>query len=126
MILIVPSDDDDHIYTRIRKTVTFSSIDQHNDTYQTLPLPRSNSSSTLTKTETPSLSTFVIDTTEPVKLFTHTSEVKPFSDPSFFKYKNYFQDFFLQNHFSFDLHTLHLQQTQDPDINTISLDTSQC
>ena len=34
----VTSDDDDHIYTRIQKSVTFSSNDQTNDTYQTSTL----------------------------------------------------------------------------------------
>ena len=47
-----------------------------------------------------SSSTSVIDTTEPIKLSTHTSQVIPFYDPSFFKYRNYFQGFFLPN----DLH----------------------
>ena len=102
----VTSDDDYHIYTRIPKTVTFSSTNQTNDTYQTPTLPRSNSSSTITKTESPSLLTSVIDTTEPIKLSTHTSQVIPFYDPYFFKYKNYFQGFLLPDDFSFDLHTL--------------------
>ena len=51
----VTSDDDDHLYTRLPKSVTFSSNDQTNDKYQTPTLLRSNSSSTLTKTETSSL-----------------------------------------------------------------------
>ena len=71
------SDGDDHIYTRISKSVTFSSHDQTNDTYQT----RSTSSSTLTKTGHSSLSSAVIDTTEPIKLSTHTSQVIPLYDP---------------------------------------------
>ena len=83
----VTSDDDDHIHTGIPKSVTFSSNDQTNNTYQTSTLPRSNSSSTLTKkTEHSSLSTSVIDPTEPIKLSTHISQVTPFYDPSFFKY----------------------------------------
>ena len=98
----VTSDDDDHIYTRIPKSVTFSSHDQTNDTYQTPTLPRSTSSSTLTKTEHSSLSISVIDTTEHIQLSTHTSQVIPFYDPSFFKYKNYFQSFFLPDDFSLD------------------------
>ena len=59
---------DDHIYTRIPKSVTFSSNIQTNDTYQTPTLTRSNSSSTIAKTETSPLSTSVIDITEPIKL----------------------------------------------------------
>ena len=66
----VTSDDDDHILTRIPNSVTFSSDDQTNDTNQTPTLPRSNSSSTLTKTETSLFSTSVIDTTEIIKLST--------------------------------------------------------
>ena len=70
---------------------SFSSKDQTNNTYQTpTSNSRSNSSSTLTKTEPCSLTTSVIDTTEPIKLSTYTSQVIPFYDPSYFKYKNFF------------------------------------
>ena len=69
----VTSDDDNHIYTRIPRSVTFSSNDQINDTYQTPTLSQSHSYSTNTKPQTPSLSTTVIDTREPIKLSTHTS-----------------------------------------------------
>ena len=106
----VTSDDEDHKYTRIPKSVTFSSNDQTNDTYQTHSLPRSNSSSTLITTQTPSLSTSVIDTTEPIKISTQTSQVIPFYDPSFFKYKNYFKVFSLPDDFSPDLHTLQINK----------------
>ena len=116
---VTSDDDDDHIYTRNPKSITFSSNDQTNVTYQTPTLPRSNSSSTLTKTETSSLSTSVIDTTEPNKLFTHTSQVIPFYDPSFVKYKKYFQDFFSPDDFSLDPHTLQHQQAQDPVLKTV-------
>ena len=115
----VTTDDDDHIYTRIPKSVTFSSNIQTNDTYQTPTLTRSNSSSTIARTETSSLSTSVIDTTEPIKLSSHTSQIIPFYDPSFFKYKNYFQGFFLPDDFSLDLETLQLQQTQDAVLKTV-------
>ena len=115
----VTNDDDDHIYTRFPKSVTFSFNNQTNDTCQTSTFPRSNSSSIITKTATASLSTSVIDTTEPIKLSRHTSQVIPFYDPSFFKYKNYFQGFFLPHDFSLDLHTLQLQQTQDPVLKTV-------
>ena len=36
----VTSDDDDHIYTRIPKSVKFSSNNRTNDTYQTPTFPR--------------------------------------------------------------------------------------
>ena len=110
----VTSADDDHINTRIPKFVTFSFTNQNNDTYQTPTLTRSNSSSTIIIQEPSSLSTSVFDTTEPNKLSTHTSQIIPFYDPSFFKHKNYFQGFFLPDDFSLELHTLQLQQTQDP------------
>ena len=88
---IVTSDDDDHIYTRIPRSATFSSSDQLNDTYQTQTFSHSQSNSTITKPITLSLSTSVIDTTKPIKLSTDTSQVIPFFDPSFFKYKTTFK-----------------------------------
>ena len=39
--------------------------------------------------------------------------------PSFFKYKNYSQSFFLPDDFSLDLHTLQHQQEQDPLLKTV-------
>ena len=83
------------------------------------PLLHVLSSSTITKQEPSSLSTSVIDTTEPNKLSTHTSQTIPSYGPSFFKYKNYFQGFFLPDDFSLDLRTLQLQQTQDPVLKTV-------
>ena len=68
----------------------------------------------------------VIDTNEPNKLSTHTSQVIPFYDPSFVKSRNYFQGSFLPDDFSLDLHTLQHQQTQSCFGNCISLNTSQC
>ena len=65
LLLNDTSDDDDHIYTRIPKSITFTSNDQLHDTYQTLNLPHSKSFSTIIKQVTPSVSTSVIDTTEP-------------------------------------------------------------
>ena len=108
----VTSDDDDHVYTRIPKSDTFSSNNQTNETYQTPTLPSSNSSSSITNTESTSLLTSVIDTTEPIKLSTHTSQVISFYDPSFFKYENDFQGFFLSDDFSRDQHTLLLQKIE--------------
>ena len=64
----VTTDDDDHIYTCIPRSVTFSSNDQLNDTYQTPTLSHSQIYSTFTKRQTPSLSTSVFDTIEPIKL----------------------------------------------------------
>ena len=121
------SDADDHIYTRIPESVTFSSHEQTNDTYQPPTLSRSTSSSTLTKTEHSSLSTSVIDTTEPIKLSTHTSQVIPFYDPSFFEYKNHFQSFFLPDDFFTRL--TYIETSTKPRScfeNCISLDATKC
>ena len=42
----------------------------------------------------------------------------PFYDTSFFKYKNYFQGFFLPDDYSLDITTLQ-QQSQDPVLRTV-------
>ena len=49
---------------------------------------------------------------------THCSQIIPFYDPSFFKYKNYFQGFFLPDDNSLDIKTLQ-QQSQDPVLRTV-------
>ena len=49
----------------------------------------------------------------------HSSQLVPFYDPSFFKYKMYFQGFFLPDDYSLDLKTLQTQQSQDPVIQTV-------
>ena len=50
---------------------------------------------------------------------THSSQLVPFYDPSFFKYKMYFQGFFLPDDYSLDLKTLQRQQSQDPILRTV-------
>ena len=52
-------------------------------------------------------------------LMTHSSHVVPFYGPSFFKYKTYFQGFFLPNDYSLDLKTLQVRQSQDPVLQTV-------
>ena len=47
---------------------------------------------------------------------THSSQLVPFYDPSFFKYKMYFQIFFLPDDYSLDLQ---VQQSQDPVLRTV-------
>ena len=101
------------------KVCHISSSNQDNDTCQTPTLPRSNSPSTIIKQIPSSLSISVINTTKTIKLATHTFQIKPFYDPSLFKYKIYFQGFFLSDDFSLDLHTLQLDiQTQDTVLKT--------
>ena len=50
---------------------------------------------------------------------THCSQVIPFYDTSFFKYKNYFQGFFLPDDYPLDIKTLQQQQSQDPVLKTV-------
>ena len=50
---------------------------------------------------------------------THCQQIIPFYDTSFFKYKNYFQGFFLPDDYSLDIKTLQQQQSQDPVLRTV-------
>ena len=50
---------------------------------------------------------------------TYCSQILPFFDPSFFKYKYYFQGFFLPDNYSLDLKILQQQQSQDPVLRTV-------
>ena len=50
---------------------------------------------------------------------THCPQILPFYDTSFFKYKNYFQGFFLPDDYSLDITTLQQQQSQDPVLRTV-------
>ena len=50
---------------------------------------------------------------------THCPQIIPFYDTSFFKYKNYFQGFFLPDDYSLDITTLQQQQSQDPVLGTV-------
>ena len=50
---------------------------------------------------------------------THCPQIIPFYDTSFFKYKNYFQGFFLPDDYSLDITTLQQQQSQDPVLRTV-------
>ena len=50
---------------------------------------------------------------------THSPQIIPFYDTSFFKYKNYFQGFFLPDDYSLDITTLQQQQSQDQVLRTV-------
>ena len=50
---------------------------------------------------------------------THCPQIVSFYDTSFFKYKNYFQGFFLPDDYSLDITTLQQQQSQDPVLRTV-------
>ena len=107
----VRSDDEDHIYTRIPKSETpFSTNTTLQDNYSTLKKstlkkPQQSTSATNVQTNSPSL--------------THCSQFIHFYDTSFFKYKNYFQGFFLPDDYSLDIKTLQQQQSQDPVLRTV-------
>ena len=107
----ITRDDEDHIYTRIPKYDTSSSTDTTlQDNYSTLKksppkTPQQSTSAINVQTNSPSL--------------THCSQIIPFYDTSFFKYKNYFQGFSLPDDYSLDIKTLQQQQSQDPVLGTV-------
>ena len=112
----VTSDDDEHIYTRIPKDDSPFS----NDT--TLSQIPEEKFSTIKQPTTPQISSesaSAIDVQSTSQPITHSSQVVPFYDPSFFKYKTYFQAFFLPDDYSLDLPTLQSQQSQDPVLRTV-------
>ena len=108
----ITSDDEDHIYTRIPKS---DSSFLHDTTLQT------ESYSTLNKltpkTSQNSFSAINVQTNLPS--LTHCPQIIPFYDTSFFKYKNYFQGFFLPDDYSLDITTLQQQQSQDLVLRTV-------
>ena len=94
----ITSDDEDHIYTRIPKFDTsFSTDTTLQDNYSTLKT---------SPPKTPQQSTSAINVQTNSPFLTHCSQNIPFCDTSFFKYKNYFQGFFLPDDYSLDIKTL--------------------
>ena len=108
----ITSDDDDHINTRIPKSDSSFSTDTtlQPEIYSTLKKSTSN---------TPQESISAINVQTNSSSFTHCSQIIPFYDTSFFKYKNYFQGFFLPDDYSVDMKTLQQQQSQDPVLRTV-------
>ena len=84
----ITSDDEDHIYTSIPKS---DSSFLHDTTLQTGNYSTLNKLSP--KTTQKSISAINLQTNLPS--LTHCPQIIPFYDTSFFKYKNYFQGFFL-------------------------------
>ena len=89
----ITSDDEDNIYTRIPKNNSSFSTDktiqekeQEKEHYSTLKNPSSN---------TPQETTSAINVQTNSPSITHSPQVIPCYDTSFFKYKIYFQRFFL-------------------------------
>ena len=108
----ITSDDEDHIYTRIPK---FDSSFLHDTLLQT------ENCSTLNKLtpKTSQKSVSAINVQTDLPSLTHCPQIIPFYDTSFFKYKNYFQGFFLPDDYSLVIKTLQQQQSQDPLFRTI-------
>ena len=110
----ITSDDEEYtyFYTRIPKQDSFFTSDKtlHDITYSTIKRPTST---------TPQESASAINVQTHSRSITHCSQVIPFYDTSFFKYKNYFQGFFLPDDCSLDLKTLQQQQSQDPVLRTV-------
>ena len=108
----ITSDDEDHIYTRIPKSD--SSFIQ--DT--TLQTENDSTLNQLTHI-TSQKSVSAINVQPNLPSLTHCQQIIPFYDTSFFKYKNYFQGFFLPDDYSLDITTLQQQQSQDPVFRTV-------
>ena len=108
----ITSDDEDHIYTRIPKS---DSSFLHDTTLQTENYSTLNKSTP--KTSQKSVSAIKVQINLPS--LTHCPHTIPFFDTSFFKYKNYFQGFFLPDDYSLDITTLQQQQSQDPVLRTV-------
>ena len=107
----ITSDDEDHIYTRNPKyDSSFSTDTTLQETYSTLKKSPSN---------TPQESTSAINVQTNSPSLKHCSQIVPFYDTSFFKYKNYFQGFFPPDDYSLDIKTLQQQQSQDPVLKTV-------
>ena len=100
----ITKDDEDHIYTRIPKSDSSFLPDTTLQTgnYSTLNKSISNA---------PQNSVSAINVQTNLPSLTHCPQIIPFYDTSFFKYKNYFQGFFLPDDYSLDITTLQQQQS---------------
>ena len=112
----VTSDDEDHIYinmyTRIPKS---DSSFLHDTTLQT----KNYSTLKQLTSNTAQKSVSAINVQPNLPSLTLCPQIIPFYDISFFKYKNYFQGFFLPDDYSLDITTLQQQQSQDPVPRTV-------
>ena len=114
----VTSDDDEHIYTRIPKNISSFSpndtLQEQEESFSSINKPKLNT----TPSSIPeSISATDVQTNSTP--MTHSTQVVSFYDPSFFKYKTYFQGFFLPDDYSLDLKTFQVQQSQDPVLRTV-------
>ena len=108
----ITSEDEDHIYTRIPK---YDSSFLHDTTLQTENYSTPNK---LTQ-NTSRKSVSGINVQPNLPSLTQCPQIIHFYDTSFFKYKNYFQGFFLPDDYSLDITTLQQQQSQDPVLRTV-------
>ena len=108
----VTSDDEDLIYTRIPKS---DSSFLQDTTLQTENFSTPNQLTHITSQKSVS----AINVQPNLPSLTHCQQIIPFYDTSFFKYKNYFQGFFLPDDYSLDIKTLQQQQSQDPVLRTV-------
>ena len=108
----ITSNEEKHIYTRIPKSDSsfFYDTTLQTENYSTL-------NKSTPKTSQKSVSAMNVQTNLPS--LTHCPQIIPFYDTSFFKYKNYFQGFFLPDDYSLDITTLQQQQSQDPVLRTV-------
>ena len=98
------------IYTHTKHDSSHTTDTTLQKNYSTLKKPSFN---------TPQEITSAINVQTNSQSLTHCPQVIPFYDTSFFKYKNYFQGFFLPDDYSLDLKTLQQQQSQDTVLKTV-------
>ena len=100
-----------------KNTPSFSPNDtlhEREESFSTITKPKFN-----TTPSSISESSSAIDVQSNSTLMTHSPQIVPFYDLSFFKYKTLFQGFFLPADYSLDLKTLQVQQSQDPVLWTV-------
>ena len=104
-------------YTRIPKDTSSFSSDKtlhEQETFSTITKPKPT-----IKPKSSSETTSAIDVQTKSTSMTHSSQLVLFYDPSFFKYKMYFQGFFPPDDYSLDLKTLQIQLSQDSVLRTV-------
>ena len=100
-----------------KNTPSFSPNDtlhEREESFSTITKPKFN-----TTPSSISESSSAIDVQSNSTLMTHSPQIVPFYDLSFFKYKTLFQGFFLPADYSLELKTLQVQQSQDPVLWTV-------
>ena len=106
---------------QVMMTIIYTQEFKKNDSSFSTDITLQENYSTFKKSpsNTPQESTPAINVQTNSPSLTHCPQVIPFYDTSFFKYKNYFQGFFLPDDFSLDIKTLQQQQSQYPVLKTV-------